>query len=337
MGLFGKKSTWKPGIFAQLGVPQKLNANIMRPPDPETIDFSTLNVKNYFYPWTNEMQYFTDLAFPTFARPESQWADLNWRPAPLSNLEPTTVRQMLKDLQSGRISIHDLTKQIFGHDSYNDFIEFVDESLQTDRVRASDSSLTLLRTAKPSSEWFTQIKKGINDQFVKECLEDLGSRKSTHSSVGELWRIRTDQLDPYTEAGRIGFCTVKHILQPNNILTFNLRRTPEGADRWVGDSCSPIANSLWPLDAICKGARSVVDELVDQLDEDLKKLLGDTPTKHKIYFSSNPMPYRTTLMATAHAGAMMAAIAHDPSDCIHYEGIWPAKKRRPPSSALWYR
>ena len=102
----------------------------------------------------------------------------------------------------------------------------------------------------------------------------------------------------------------------------------------MNDVCYIGSNSVLPLEAICQTAWSAVDEIIDDLDEQMRRMLGDTPTNQKIYRGSNPLPYRTSLEATAHHGAMMAAIVYDPRSCNFYRGYPRAKFD--PSESPWF-
>ena len=293
------------------------------------------SVHNLFYPWTNASSFFFDLAFPNSARPPSV-GDLadhrNWKPPHYLDLNPSEIRTMIYKLESREISIHELTRRIYGYETYNDFVALVDEAQMNGRAAASKNSLGLLRSAKPTKDWLHEIKFGYVESFIEKCLEDLGDRESTHSAVGELFRVRKDEIAPYTEAALTGFRTVNHILKKKS--TFNVIRTPEAGKQLVNDVCYIGSNSVLPLEAICQTAWSAVDEIIDDLDEQMRRMLGDTPTNQKIYRGSNPLPYRTSLEATAHHGAMMAAIVYDPRSCNFYRGYPRAKFD--PSESPWF-
>ena len=322
MGLFDKKRAQTPGLRKQTS---------------EGLEKDALysSVHHLFYPWTNESSFIFDLAFPNSARPPSvgDFDDRrNWKPPHNSALNPSEIRTMVYKLQSQDISIHELTKRIYGYKTYNDFVASVNEAQMLGRAAASKNTLGLLRSAKPTKDWLHEIKHGFVESFIQKCLADLGDRKSTHSAVGELFQVRKDEIAPYTEAALTGFRAVDHILKKKS--TFDVIRTPEAGKELVNDVCFISSKSVLPLDAICQSARSAVDGVIDDLDVRMRRMLGDTPSSQKIYRGLNPLPYRTTLEATAHHGAMMAAIVYDPTSCIFYSGY--PRKRFDPSKSRWF-
>ena len=105
----------------------------------------------------------------------------------------------------------------------------------------------------------------------------------------------------------------------------------------VGDCCFVRGAALYPLDVIKDEVKEFVHHLIDGLDAYVKSMLGDKPTKAKVYFSSSPLPYRVTLLQAAHAGAMMASIGADPSNCKFYKGFGFDKQLQDPTERKWFQ
>ena len=341
------------GIFSKRTKPISSTTRATKPLLPlsaEQIERNELGplLQEHFYPHTNEDKYFYDLAFPgTVRKSEGYDADYrNWKP--LVDDLPTAleIRQMLWAVKDRQLSLNDVTRMVFKFDSYGKFIDYIQNELGHDRVASSPLTLKYLADETPSDDWFDEIQSRYVNRTIQSWLEDLGDRKSTHSSVGDLFRVQVQHVNPYFEAALIGFRTINYVLDKNG-LKFNVDTNPlndehrlaiySAGQRLVGDCCFVRGTALYPLDVVNNEVKEFVHHLLDGLDADIKSMLGDQPTKAKVFFTTTPMPYRVTLLEAAHAGAMMASIGADPSSCKFYKGYGLDKQPQDPTEREWFQ
>jgi len=295
-------------------------------------------IRILFFPHTNEQKYFFDLGFPsTVYVSEGYSADYdNWRPKVRVETNPEMIRNLLYGIRNRDFSLDEVTEKIFEFKTFIEFIDYINFETKSSRVAASSQVLHFLKTTKPSKTWNDAIRHGRPDAVVMSWLEDLGDRLSTHSSVGELFQVQRSEIAPYTEAARIGYCTVEYVLNKSK-LKFNAKKTTAAGHRLVGDCCFMKASAPLLLKVICEDSRDLVAELIGSLDSQMKQMLGHPPTKAKIYFSADPMPFELTLWETAHRAAMLAAICYDPTACEIYKGLFFQKTLIDPKTAEWFQ
>ena len=306
---------------------------------PEEIERDNLSDELHvlFYPHSNERQYFFDLGFPTSVSKLSDVDDyFNWRPKVNGKCDASEIRLMLYEIKNKKVSLDEVTEKIFGYSTFEEFIDYVNSELKQSTVAASDKTLNLIRSAKPSNEWAGAITRGQPNTTVMRWLEDLGDRVSTHSAIGELFQVRKNQIAPYAEAARIGFCAIDHLLQ-TNMMKFQAKKTIEAGNKLVGDCCSLKATAPLLLQEVCEEVSEIIAQLISNLDSQMKQMLGPTPTREKIYMTNSPMPFEITLWETAHRAAMLAAVSYDPTACKIYKGFSFQKTLIDPKTAEWFQ
>ena len=311
----------------------------LRKKSPEEVERDKLSDELHvlFYPHSNERQYFFDLGFPASAWKLSEVDEyFNWRPKVSGEDNASEIRLMLYEIKNKKVSLDEVTEKIFGYSTFEKFIDYVKSELKQSTVAASDKTLNLIRNAKPSKEWGDAIRNDQPDTTVMRWLEDLGDRVSTHSSVGELFQVRKSEVAPYTEAARIGFCAIDYVLRKNK-MKFQAKKTGQAGNGLVGDCCWLKATAPLLLQEICKESLEIIAHSISNLDSQMKQILGYSPTKAKIYFSSSPMPFEVTLWETAHRAAMLAAVSYDPTACEIYKGSFFQKTLIDPKTAEWFQ
>ena len=311
----------------------------LRKKSPEEVERDKLSDELHvlFYPHSNERQYFFDLGFPASAWKLSEVDEyFNWRPKVSGADNASEIRLMLYEIKNKKVSLDEVTEKIFGYSKFEEFIDYVNSELKQSTVAASDKTLNLIRNAKPSKEWVGAIRNGQPDPTVMRWLEDLGSRVSTHSAIGELFQVQKNEVAPYEEAARIGFCAIDYVLRKNK-MKFQAMKTLEAGNRLVGDSCSIKATAPLLLQEVCEVVSVIVAQLISNLDSQMKQMLGPTPTKEKIYMTNSPMPFKITLWETAQRAAMLAAVSYDPTACEIYKGSFFQKTLIDPKTAEWFQ
>jgi hypothetical protein len=323
------------GIFKK--VPKVINKVSYPTVSPERAERDTLysRAKPFFYPHINEREYFFKLAFPeTYTKSTDEY--FNWMPKMSRSFNPLDVKTLIVDFLDQKISLDELTQLVFDFKTFGEFIEYTQIEKGIDASAVSESTAKLIKSEPLSAEWLQEIAFGYVDQITTKWLEDLGDRKSTHSSVGSLFQVRINESLPYEEAAVIGFRTINYVIKKNGG-KFNVYTSQEAGNALVGDCCTFRGTAANPLDLLNPEVRDFVDRLIDGLDKRLKIMLGESPTKDKVFFSGDPMPYRDTLMAAANGGAMMASIGFDPSDCKFFDGYGLNKQVREPHRSQWFR
>lgn len=292
-----------------------------------------------FYPHSNERQYYFDLGFPTAAWKPSDVEPteyFNWKPKVRSGVSADEIRLMLYEIKNKKISLDGATEKIFGFSTFEEFIDYVNLELKQSTVAASDKTLNLIRSAKSSNEWTRAITNGQPDTIVMRWLHDLGDRVSTHSAVGELFQVQKNQIAPYAEAARIGFCAIDHLMRKNK-MKFQVKKTLEAGKNLVGDCCSLKATAPLLLQEVCEEVSEIIAQSISNLDSQMKQMIGPTPSKEKIYMTNSPMPFEITLWETAHRAAMLAAVSYDPTACEIYKGRFFQKTLIDPKTAEWFQ
>lgn len=298
------------------------------------------SLKLLFYPFVNERDYFIDKAFPDLiSHPitsESSNYDkyMYWQPPSRQGLSPDDVKQLLHDVASDLETLDSITEKIFEISTFFEFVDFVNQTRGTDQMAASEATIESLRSLEPLDAWRSAIATTRPPRPILEWLEDLGDRMSTHSSIGEIHRVHRGELAPFSEAARIGFVAIDFALGIGGS-RFWVYPSAESGNRLVGDACSPRASVPRPLDVVNPEIFKVVSILIDAQIRAIETIAGDPPVE-KFYFSSDPVPFSTSIWATAHTAALMAAIGHDPSGCLFYEGLFFDKMPKDPRSAEWY-
>jgi hypothetical protein len=331
----GIRRVTKMGIFKKntKSSPSRISQNV-NPDMDERIALSS-KVKSFFYPHTNEREYFFKLAFPeTFIKSENEY--FNWMPKMSKTFNPQDVKILIHEFIDQKISLDELTNLLFDFKTFGEFINYTQEEKGINATAVSEYTASLIKSEPISASWLQEIASGYVDRLTTSWLEDLGDRKSTHSSVGSLFQVRVSDSLPYEEAAVIGFRTINYVIKKNGG-KFNVNTTQEAGDSLVSDCCTFRGTAVNPLDLINPEVREFVDQLIDGLDKRLKLMLGESPTKDKVFFSGDPMPYRDTLFATANGGAMMASIGFDPSGCKFFDGYGLNKKIREPYNSQWFR
>ena len=320
MSLFRKKQTQ---FFRQLS--------------PEEQERNSLGnkIKNDFYPHTNEFDYFLDLGFPRVRSQTDFDAYFDWTPKTVAELKTSEVRDLLYAFRDRKISADELTQKIYGFETFGEFVEHTQKELKSTAAAASESTLRMLANEPPSVEWLKFIQLGPIESHIQKWLEDLGDRKSTHSAVGSIFRVRTSELHPYVQAAFIGFRVVYFVLQQNKT-EFKVLTTSEAGRSLVNDCVFFRGTAVNPLDVVNSSILEIVDSVIDGLDEKLRTMLGDTPTTENIALTSTPVPFKVSLMAAANGGAMMACIVADPSNCSFYEGSKFNKENQDPRFRKWH-
>lgn len=324
MGFFNKKSK---------GSPINRHQNI----SPERAERDELysKAKSFFYPHTNEREYFFKLAFPeTFSKSEDPY--YSWMPKMSKTFSPQDVKTLIIEFLDQKISLDELTHLLFDFKTFGEFIDYTQDEKGIGATAVSEYTENLIKSEQLSAEWLQEIASGYVDRVTTSWLEDLGDRKSTHSSVGSLFQVRVTESLPYEEAAVIGFRAINYVIKKNGG-KFNVYTSQEAGNRLVGDCCTFRGTAVNPLDLLNSDVKEFVDRLIDGLDERLKLMLGESPTKDKVFFSGDPMPYRDTLMAAANGGAMMASIGFDPSACKFFDGYGLNKQVREPHRSQWFR
>jgi hypothetical protein len=317
--------------------PKSSLSNKLQSVSPERAERDALysRAKPFFYPHINEREYFFKLAYPeTFTKSADEY--FNWMPRMYKSLSPQEVKTLIIEFLDQKISLDELTHLIFDFKTFGEFIDYTQDEKGIDAAAVSESTAKLIKSEAPSAEWLQEIAFGYVDQTTTRWLEDLGDRKSTHSSVGSLFQVRVAESHPYEEAAVIGFRTINYVIKKNGG-KFNVYTSQEAGDSLVGDCCTFRGTAANPLDLLNPEVRDFVDRLIDGLDARLKLMLGESPTKDKVFFSGDPMPYRDTLMAAANGGAMMASIGFDPSSCKFFDGYGLNKQVREPHRSQWFR
>jgi hypothetical protein len=320
-----------------VGLFSKKQSKYFKTDSPEEMERKSLDrqIESLFYPHTNETKYFLDLAFPKTVRISPYESD-NWRPKTSTFLNPSETKTLLHDLKDQRISINQLTNLCFGFDSFGLFIDHVQQELRHSAVAATATTIKLLEEEKPSSEWLNYVQSGLIADNIVTWLEDVGDRTSTHSAVGMWNRVRIAELQPYNEAALIGFRTVSFVLNKNG-LKLNIVNTPESGHQLVSDCMFFRGTAINPLEVINEKIREHVDHLIDRLDQQMKSMLGEMPTTENFILTSNPAPFKVSLMAAAKGGAMMACVGTDPSNCKFYERVDFVYKPQDPKERKWFR
>jgi len=290
--------------------------------------------KPYFYPHSNERKYFFDLAYPGSAI-KSDNPLYNWAPKFDNHLSPERIRLKIKALLDNELTIDELTQAVYGFTTFGAFIDYTQDEQKTDTVKVSKQTEKILRSEPLSANWIKEIAVGRVNPMITSWLEDLGDRKSTHSSVGLLFEVRISEVHPYTEAALIGFKAINFVIS-NNGGKFKVKPSRESGELLVDKCCWFRGTATCPLDMIDESVREFVDGLIDGLDQRMKAMLGEKPTTEKFFFSTDPMPYRDTLWAAASGGAMMACVGFDPSECRFYDGLGRSAKAMDPHDAPWF-
>lgn len=310
----------------------------LRKRSPEEIERDKLRDELHvlFYPHSNERQYYFDLGFPT-AAPEADPTEeyFNWKPKVRSGVSADEIRLMLYDIKNKKVTLDSATERIFGYSTFEEFIDYVNSELMQSTVAASDKTLNLIRSAKPSSEWIGAITNGQPDTTVMRWLQDLGDVVSTHSAIGELFYVQKNQIAPYAEAARIGFCAIDYLMRKNK-MRFHVKKTLEAGNKLVRDCCHLKATAPLLLQEVCEEVSEIIAQSISNLDSQMKQMIGPTPSKEKIYMTSSPMPFEITLWETAHCAAMLAAVGYDPTACKIYKGLFFQKTMIDPRTAEWF-
>jgi hypothetical protein len=320
-----------------MGLFKKKQSQFIRQLTPEEQERNALGnrIKNDFYPHTNEFDYFLNLGFPRVRSETDTDEYFNWRPRTAQEFTTSEIKEHLYALRDKVISIDEITQRIFGFNSFGEFVEHTQNELKSSAAAASEMTLKMLETEPPSIDWLKFIQFGPVDGYIKKWLEDLGDRKSTHSSVGSMFSVRTSELQPYVQAAVIGFRVVHFVLQQNKV-EFNVLTTTEAGRSLVNDCVFFRGTATDPLDVVNSSVFEVIDGLINGLDEQMRTMLGDTPTTENLSMTPAPVPFKVSLMASANGGAMMACVMADPSNCIFYEGWKFNKQIQDPMFRKWH-
>jgi hypothetical protein len=321
MGLFGKK-TQKP--FKHFN-----------PLFAEKISLRN-RIMNDFYPHTNESFYFFDLAFPETVIKSQINEYHNWAPQAIADFEAQEIKELLHSLENDEITIHELTKLVYGFNTFEEFVDHIQDELKQSTAEASDSTLKKLKSEHLSPSWLEFIKSGPIEPNVSSWLFDLGDRMSTHSAVGSLYGVLNSELRPYAKAASLGFRTVNYVLKKNKY-GFHVINSPDAGKSFVNDCIFFRGTAINPLDVLNESAREVVESIIDGLENQLQSMLGTSPTTSNHVLTSAPVPFRISLMAAANGGAMMACIGADASGCRFYEGSFFDRQLQPANNRAWYK
>lgn len=305
-------------------------------------------LKHLIYPYNNYSDYFSSAAFPNFHGFARDHINLD------AKLSPDEIREAIEKTGHGSMSLDELTTAIFGFKTFGEMVAMIDDVLGNKSVAASSETLKVLADATCNDAWLRAVRNGSTTNFIKVCLSDMGGRKSTHSGVGSFDSVASNLVDIYAEAGRAGYIAVEYELKRLG-WRFRVKQTPEDGDRFVGDSCFFRSDVRLPLDVMNPTIRHAVSQIVSNLEIRLKHIVGDPTGKQRFPFTGNASSLMQTLTATANTGAMMAAIAYDPSGCfifgapvhepqidpkaipccIFYTGQQGPRKRNDPEKISW--
>ena len=320
-----------------MGIFSKKQNQYFKTKSPAEIESASIyrEICEFFYPHTNETKYFLDLAFPENVRVHPYERE-NWKPKISKFLSPSETKRYLRDLKDQRISLNQLTNLCFGFDTFGLFIDHVQQELGHNGAAASRTTIQLLEEEKASFAWLQYVQSGPIADNIASWLEDMGDRKSTHSAVGTWKRVRITELQPYKEAALIGFRTTSFVLNKHG-QKFKVINTRESGDHLVNDCVGFRGTAINPLDVVDEKIRKLVDTLIDRLDQQIKSMLGETPTTENFFLTANPMPFKVSLMAAANGGAMMACVGTDASNCRFYGPGRFDNKPQDPSEREWFR
>lgn len=217
------------------------------------------------------------------------------------------ARCVLDDWVAGRINGDAAVQQLFGVDDFDAFADQVGERTGVQTGAASSHLLDLLRVAKcPSRDdlvaWIPE------DAKLMALVVDLALRTATHSNLHSDGVESAPFLVEYRRAALAGFAAIWNCRPPlSRRVAWPAARQSPGLEL-VGLALVTRHSAERPVDALPR-CREKLDALCSRLDSELTARFG--PPRGGF----DPVPYWRSLASAAEGGAMLAAIAIDPSAC----------------------
>lgn len=241
-----------------------------------------------------------------------------WGTSPIpSRRSAPEVLDALNRFIRQELSADELSRFVLDRPNLVTVVEEVLESSRTPRGAASQAVLQRIRAHKHSKSWKDQLLTGAPHEFVMECLKDLSTRIATHSNLGP-WSHQPNKYPLiYSEAARYGFLAIANIFDCEKS-TFGWKQSLGTAEWLANVSLITRPTIQRPLEALSAVHRSDIGQLIEPIADRLDDIYGqplDVP------LTSRKRPgYKETLWDSAEAGAMLAAIGIDSSDCRFYRG-----------------
>lgn len=247
----------------------------------------------------------------------------------------TEVRDALERYVSGDLSADDLTRFVFDVESLAELVDKIFLITKSSCGGASASLLAKLEALDWSTTWERALDTTRVNEYIWDCLGDVGSRPATHSGlVHDGWRHKDAHAIHYAEAAKIGFVAVS---EPFKLATSSFdfkqdRKSQEDLLAAVVISCPNIPN---PLEIMSSRHRASISDRCEQIAFRLNRMFGDPSGEKIMPYTFQADSFQTSIFTAAKHGAMLAAIGIDPSGCRVYSGYGDSRERLDPKDLPW--